>query len=132
MVPTKEWMASNFAIFNKRYFNNKLKTPEFIVGCESGYWGQFGAIFDFNIFTRKTYNIKKTAIFLTNVYDRREKDILSTLLHEMIHAYILTIDKVKPIKEHDKRFYDWANKLNIDGWNIIPKHNISKHDVYIG
>lgn len=131
MIPTTEWMASNFAIFNKRYFDNKLKTPKFVVGCDEGCLGQFYGNFEYNIISRKVFNIKRNTLYLTDEYDRREKDVLSTLLHEMIHAYIWTVSKVCPINDHDWRFKKWANKINKDGWSVAPETELKRSDKYV-
>lgn len=130
MVPTSEWMAQKFNIFNKKYFNGLLEQPKFIVGCPSGYWGYLTYKADFNRITRKIGKRHEVPeLMLTNKYDRTVKDVSNTLIHEMIHLYIYSILKKYPIRQHGNEFQQLANKINADGWEISETNELKPTDV---
>ena len=39
MKPTLPWMKQAFAIYNAKYFHNRLKTPNFSLDSPEGNWG---------------------------------------------------------------------------------------------
>lgn len=92
MVVTKEWLVENYNKYNNLIFNGGLPSLErgrnqsvnfdLKVNNSRSFLGQFcqrkkGLFGDMN------YTIK-----ISRYYDREEKDLINTLVHEMIHCYI--------------------------------------------
>ena len=132
MVPTTIWLKDTFNFYNKKYFNGRLKTPIFSLNCPSEYWGEYSPDVRYDLLTRKIYRIYSNGLIKINTtYDRNERDVINTLLHEMIHMYINTVDCVYPICPHGRLFKKWANKLNHDGWEIYEITEIKPTDIKI-
>ena len=132
MVPTVEWMSKYFNKFNKQYFEGKLETPQFIVGCPYGCFGYLEYRANYNKLTRKISKVlSQPKLMLTSMYDRKQKDVLNTMLHEMIHLYIYSVLKKYPMSQHGGEFTKFANNLNSQGWSISEKNELSKTDKYI-
>lgn len=116
MVPTVDWIASNFAIFNEKYFHNQLKAPAFSVNkCPPDCWG--------------AYDAATNTLSLTQQYERPEKSVKETLLHEMIHMYIITVKGINPMFEHGPMWKALAAWINADGWNIQAINDMTDDDV---
>lgn len=132
MVPTVEWMSKYFNKFNKQYFEGKLETPQFVVGCPYGCFGYLDYRANYNKLTRKISKVlSQPKLMLTSMYDRKQKDVLNTMLHEMIHLYIYSVLKKYPMSQHGSDFTKIANNLNSQGWNISETNELSKTDKYI-
>ena len=129
MVPTIEWMQQKFALYNKKYFNGQIAMPKFSTNCPHGMWGYFKLDAICNPITRKiTQFYDYGTLFLTDKYERNAKDVVNTLLHEMIHAYIYTVLKKYPFNQHGRDFKEIANKLNSVGWNISEANEMKTTD----
>lgn len=129
MVPTIEWMNKYFNLFNKKYFGNKLRKPKLIIGCPNGYWGYLEYNLEYNRVTRSITNVTGIPkLMLTDKYDRDEKDVANTMLHEMVHLYIYSILKKYPFQQHGTIFQTIASKLNSEGWNITEENEIKPTD----
>ena len=116
---TKQWLEHTFQFYNNKYFSGKLKTPLFNLSCPPGNWGYYQPNGNFNKRTRKVTKLKGPGtIFIASDYEREKKDIIATLLHEMIHMYINTVLKIYPYDSHGSDFKKIANIINADGWNI--------------
>lgn len=122
MKPTIPWMQQAFNIYNKKYFEGKLKTPNFSLQCPPGNWGFYLPNGTFNEFTRRVSLNGPGTICLSPQYSRLEKDLINTMLHEMIHMYINTVLLKYPRNKHGEEFQAWAQKLNQDGWNISERN----------
>jgi hypothetical protein len=132
MVPTLEWMKVNFDKCNRRYFNDKIPCPKFSLNCPEGYWGYYMPDARYNRITRKMVQINSSGtLYLTSKYSRNEKDVISTLLHEMIHMYIMLVMKKYPLDQHGRDFTQIASVLNRDGWNISSFVYQSEFDTLI-
>jgi hypothetical protein len=131
MIPTVEWMANKFNEFNKDFFEGKLHTPKFVVGCDYGQWGYLEYRANYNKLTRKiTKVLSQPVLKLTNAYDRDEKDVESTLLHEMIHLYVYEDKKTYPIRQHNcDEFKDKADEIRGKGYTIEEKTNKKPSDI---
>jgi hypothetical protein len=131
MIPTVEWMANKFNEFNKDFFEGKLHTPKFVVGCDYGQWGYLEYRANYNKLTRKiTKVLSQPVLKLTNAYDRDEKDVESTLLHEMIHLYVYEDKKIYPIRQHNcDEFKDKAVEIRGKGYTIEEKTNKKPSDI---
>lgn len=118
MKPTLPWMKQAFATYNAKYFHNRLKTPNFSLDCPEGNWGFYYPDGTFNAITRKAKIFGPGTIYLNPDFSRDEKDLIGTLLHEMIHMFINTVLLKYPINAHGSDFQEFADFLNQDGWNI--------------
>ena len=119
--PTKDFIVSAFKEYNAKYFDNKLVQPNFefsnckrVLGrcCRKRvYDGCFGG-----------YHTLYT-IHISLYYKRTKFNYISTLLHEMIHLYIMQ-QKLIDSSSHGQIFFKWANMINKDGWGI---DNVSRN-----
>lgn len=116
MVPNIQWMKQNFDFFNKKYFGGQLRAPRFSVNnCPEDLWG--------------CYDSATNTLSLTQLYSRNEHSVQETMIHEMIHMFIITVKGINPWFEHGPMFYSIANKINADGWNISAITNMTDDDV---
>jgi hypothetical protein len=129
MLPTRDWMARNFDAFNAKYFNNKLQTPKF-----DPFYGQRGNLgfYSPDGTVNKLGRIKQInspgTIHLSGIYDRSEKDLQETLLHEIIHQWVLTIARVYEGKNgHSRQFKAMAERINKDGWDVNETGYVNKY-----
>lgn len=115
MVVTREWLVENYNKYNNLIFNGGLPSLErgqnqwvnfdLKVNNSRVYLGQFcqrkKALFgDMN------YTIK-----ISRYYDREEKDLINTLVHEMIHCYI-AYNHIRDTSPHGVEFKRMMRKLN--------------------
>lgn len=129
MVPNLEWCKQNFTAFNAQYFGGKLPMPKFSYNCPNNTWGIYNcdAEYDNNGKITNIYNSGEMAF--TKLYDRNEKSIQNTLLHEMIHMYCALVLRIVP--KHDGNFEQLATKMRQDGWNISEINGKTDEDVLI-
>lgn len=119
MALTIKFIADNFVAFNKEYFDGKLEMPHFEITHVKSYLGQlhwkydmFGEFMGF-------------VIRISNMFDRSDKDIQQTLLHEMTHLYIRQnhIKDTRP--HHGKVFNSIADRINKQGgWHIARTDSV--------
>lgn len=121
MLVTRNWMAVNYAKYNKLYWNGVLPDIEFKVNRTKSRWGYA----EYQWFT--SGKVVPLSITLSNYYDAPEHSKLTTLLHEMIHIYdYITHPEHFVCNGHKRRDYDShggffmseATRLSKDGWNI--------------
>lgn len=129
MVPNLEWCKQNFTAFNAQYFGGKLPMPKFSYNCPKNTWGIYNcdAEYDNNGKITNIYNSGEMAF--TKLYDRNEKSIQNTLLHEMIHMYCALVLRIVP--KHDGNFEQLATKMRQDGWDISEINGKTDEDVLI-
>lgn len=107
------WLRSNFAAFNKQYFDGVLPTPQFHIGRSRTrlgslsykrglLWGGRGAAF---------------TLSMSNYYDQTEYQFRNVLLHEMIHLSIAA-SGLKDSSPHGTIFRGMMARLNRYGWDI--------------
>lgn len=131
MVPDLKWLEGEFTKFNTKYFQGKIPTPKFSYRCPANDWGRYypDALYS----GRQIVQINSPGeLGITKLYDRSEKAIQRTLLHEMIHMYIWLVEQIRPRLDHGFEFNRIANMLNQDGWQISRVTNMDDDDVYIG
>lgn len=128
MIPTVQWMRTAFQKYNNEYFGGKLRVPMFDNNPPSGEWGHYTpqAYYKNNRITRV---VGPGKISLTNKYSRSEKDVISTLLHEMIHMYVITCLKEYHKNQHNYSFQNIAQMINQDGWDISETNEIKDTDI---
>lgn len=76
MKITLEFLTNSFNAFNKQYFSNELVMPSFEISHTKT------ALGDFSNLGNNHYLIR-----VSDYYTRGQKEIETTLLHEMIHLY---------------------------------------------
>ena len=133
MIPTIPWMRQKFAEYNQKYFGGQLPIPTFNVQNLNGMWGLYDLNGNFDKRSRKitrTYDNGK--LILTNAYSRNEKDVISTLLHEMCHEYVNLVMGLYPVDKHGREFMTAAQNLIADGWNMEAETVETDTDVYGG
>jgi hypothetical protein len=107
MKVTKAFLTKSFKKLNVEYFNGELVEPLFKVTHKRRCLGR----------CEKTKGVY--IISISTYYDRAEREVNETLLHEMIHLYIYQkgIKDTKP--HHGKVFYSIADRINKQGeWDI--------------
>ena len=126
-------MRQKFAEYNQKYFGGQLPIPTFNVQNLNGMWGLYDLNGNFDKRSRKitkTYDNGK--LILTNAYSRNEKDVISTLLHEMCHEYVNLVMGLYPVDKHGREFMTAAQNLIADGWNMEAETVETDTDVYGG
>lgn len=128
MKLTEKFIRENFKTFNCKYFNGKLKTPEFRITKAKSYLGQLR-------YRRSGKGCFGFIIAISDFYDRSEYDYQNTILHEMIHLHIRQNNIDDTRKHHGKIFNEIAQRISSDGWKIAtsvkmdqqlkPKHPIT-------
>lgn len=117
MKPTLPWMAQTFNEYNNKYFAGAIPTPRFNLRCKDTDWGHYEP--DGYVLPFERADVKSPGILsLNGNYSRLEKDWIGTLLHEMIHMYIITVMRRYPKNPHGELFQEIASRLNGYGWNI--------------
>ena len=105
MKPTVQWLEYNFDTFNVKYFEGKLPKPKFSLFCKEGDLGNYTPQADYNTITRKITKLNGPGVLsIAGQYSRSERDIASTLLHEMIHMYIFTVLRINPRFSHGEEY----------------------------
>jgi len=118
-IQSEDWIFSNlsellydwFDRFNRRFFENALKTPVISFGrTRRNSLGHF-------VFERNAFGLKWNINFNSMYADRHLVDKLSTLLHEMTHQYLQEFGNKKPSSSrnnyHNKEFRLKAEQLGI-------------------
>lgn len=118
---TAQQLRTWFEEFNSKYFGGELPEPRFVVNHAKRMLGQFSCrrvrkgLF-------KGYETVGYTIKISEFYEMEERDYQSTLLHEMIHYYIMYKGK-RDTSPHGKLFRAWMEHLNRQGWNIMVSSN---------
>ena len=122
MELTTNFIKENFIVFNNRYFDGKLRMPRFEVIHSKSLLGQLnwddtgGIITDY-------------VIRVSDYFNRGEKGVQNTILHEMIHLYIRQ-NKLKDTRTHHGAiFYREADRINKDGWNISRTDSVKGYGI---
>jgi len=130
MVPDLNWMKTNFEAFNNKYFEGKIPMPRFSYNCPPDCFGLYNADALCNTFGTKITKINSAGeMCFTKKYSRKEFDVQTTLLHEMIHMYCVMVLWQMPT--HGRTFQSIANRINGDGWKIAEQNNLTDDDVLI-
>ena len=129
MIPTIPWLKEMFNLFNEKYFGDKIPMPTFSLDCPEGNWGYYKPNGTYSKITREVEPYSSGTLYITNKFSRDEKDIQNTLIHEMIHMYIILVNKKYPFNQHGSMFQNWADKLNAQGWEISEANEIKDTDI---
>ncbi len=129
MELTTDILRTWFNRFNKEYFDGALSDAvSFEVSNSKHQLGQFCCT------KRKSWLLKRPrpvdcVIKVSRYFEISEREIQSTLLHEMIHYYIIS-NGLTDTSPHGKIFRWHMNRLNQQyGWNITIRQNITEWKV---
>ena len=98
--------------FNNKYFSGELKPIEIHFSKTKRALGAFHC--------QRSFGATKTWICISTYYDRPTKNVMETLLHEMIHQW--QFENGMPV-DHKENFKDMAFLINLDGWGIKRCNN---------
>lgn len=131
MIPTRQAIEKAFDILNNKYFGGKLPEPMYSYACPSKMWACFTPA---KTMRQKGGKIIKFGyppgvLAVTTEYSRDEKDILNSILHEMVHIYVFCIKREYPSNPHGGEFQKKAEELNKDGWNIMAENEKKDTDI---
>lgn len=119
MEITVEHLKNAFEKYNKLYFDNILRQPEFKISRSKQCLGRFIARY------HRLYNMTSYTIEVSNYYIGDEKYYDGTLIHEMIHLYLHYL-KIKDDAPHGTYFMAKAHEINKFGWDINATENVDK------
>lgn len=132
IVPTIAWMRQKFDEFNQKYFGNRIPLPMLKVEPMRDKWGNYDPKVNYNVFNRKLMWDRKSSnrgvLSLTSAYKREEKDVCTTLLHEMGHAYVSWVLGLWPKDLHGAEFVNALKNATADGWNITAETELTATD----
>ena len=129
MIPDLQWVRQNFDFFNQKYFQNRLPIPKFSFDCPGDLWGYYDGDAHALFGERISRVFSPGTIGLTTKYSRSEQSVQNTLIHEMIHMYIIVVLRKLPYEEHNSDFNQIAEFINRDGWNISANNDMCEDDV---
>lgn len=109
---TIDWMNETYDKYNKLYWEDKLRKPNFRITKNKSWIG--------------LWSTKKWELSLSTLFDLDEHRFTETLLHEMCHQYIRQ-NKIKDTRtHHGKKWFAEANRINkLGGWDIARCTDIS-------
>ena len=94
---TKTLLSEWFNKFNKEFFNDELRKPNFVVSHNHGYFGQFRP---------RTWTIE-----ISTYWIRSERDYANTLIHECCHVYVRQ-NYGRFAQSHGYEWKEIANRIN--------------------
>lgn len=120
MIITTDFIAEKFNEFNNEYFEGKLVTPRFEITHVKSYLGQYHWVYN-----RLTDTFNDSVIRISDKFDRCERDICNTIIHEMIHLHIRQ-NKIKDTRRHHGVvFNSIADRINRQGgWKIARTDSV--------
>lgn len=119
MELTKEFLKRKFNEFNKEFFNNSLPLITLVINRTRN---QFGAYW----FTRTSNKHEiPDKITISKYYDRTEKEICETLIHEMIHYYLSINNIARNCDPHGYYFIRLAKEISKKSDYEISVHSSS-------
>jgi len=118
MITTNSYKTLDeaYQFFNEKLFENKLS--ECLITLQRRKANNLG-YFRSQGYTSRTNNNKISEISLNpdTFFERTDQEILSTLVHEMVHAWHTDVEQRKDGKYHDKY---WGTKMESIG--LIPSN----------
>lgn len=132
-----QMLYPKYRLYNDEYFGGRLPgipillMDKCMVGGREA-WGKFDCKATYSKITRRVIEIKSNGeITLLTKYNVPEEHYLQTLLHEMIHAYIILVLKRYPKDPHGELFMEMADTINAqEGLDIKPENEmVSQPDV---
>ena len=133
----RDELYAKYRLYNEEYFGGHLpylpillRDKCYVDGHEA--WGRFDCKATYSKITRRIMDIQdRGSITILTKYVRpsNTNHYLQTLLHEMIHAYILLVLKRYPRDPHGELFMKYANDINArEGLDIQPENELVTGD----
>ena len=121
MKVTVEFIREKFVQFNKDYFRGELNEPEFKVMHTKHPLGRYHYRY-----CMWSDELIESVLSVSDYYDRPEKAVCNTIIHEMIHLYIRQ-NRIEDTRAHHGRvFKSIANEINKKGdWNIATTDSVA-------
>lgn len=115
MKPTVDFIKKNFDRFNKKYFHGILPEALIEVSTTSRALGDCRA---------PSGHDPRYRLRVSNFYDRTERDLQQTILHEMVHMYVhIKYGRM----DHGLDFKNIARELKVlGGWEITRTTKIDE------
>ena len=115
MTLTTDILRTWFRQFNADYFGDELPVPRLALSKARTRLGTMACKCTRRMFKRVYSDF---AIRISTYYDCTEREYQETLLHEMIHYYIM-YKHIPDTSSHGRVFREMMNRLNSQyGWNI--------------
>ncbi len=109
----ERYLERRFDQFNRRYFGGELPHVNMnVVSVKAGYLGRCrvkATVYKYGS-TRIVKDILWMGINMNQFYERNEKTVCSTLLHEMIHVYEYSV--LHRMAGHERNFLRKMNEIN--------------------
>ena len=122
MVLTKDYLEQQFKRFNIEYFKNSLPIPKIEINHLKTHLGEFQACKRLDIFANP---IAADVIRISEYFEREEKMVQETLIHEMIHYYI-SYNGIEDTGDHGKEWKRLAAEINTKGgWSITRTTSVA-------
>lgn len=127
MRPTHEYVARKFNEFNTLIFNNKLPQIPIRISESRSTLGQIRYLKRRN--RDGSHSFSDFSLHISNLMDRDERVIEDTIIHEMIHYYILH-NQVQDTSAHGKVFRELMKTINTRfNRNISISHKSSREEL---
>lgn len=108
MIVTKDELKRRFAEYNHMYFDDAMKMPTFCIKTNNdGVVGKFR-------YTRAGRNVEKPKIYIARFIDWTDDELKETLLHEMIHYHVVSVQHYFGPFSHGFRYRREVRRLKRD------------------
>lgn len=126
MIATLDYIKKKFEEFNKQMFGGKLKSLPFKLTSARTYLGQVRFKREKN--SDGTWHYYDFTFMISNKVDRDENIVEDTIIHEMIHYYILS-NQIQDTAPHGEVFKKIMHEINVKfNRNISILHQITEEE----
>lgn len=126
MIATLDYVKDKFEEFNNMCFEGKLKPLPFKLSSARSFLGQVRFRRDKN--PDGTWYFSDFIFIVSNKMDMEEREIEDTILHEMIHYYILS-NQMQDTSPHGEIFIRMMKDINYRfNRNITVIHKTTKEE----
>jgi len=127
MRPAEAYIAARFAEYNALFFGGKLPVPVFRSGNARSMLGHLRYRRKRSLLGRVTYS--DFVLTISSRFDMPEEEVQDTIIHEMIHLYILS-SGIRDTSSHGKVFRAWMQKINTEyGRHITISHRFTRDEL---
>jgi len=126
MKATLPYITSKFKEFNDLIFEGKLSTPPIRVSCARKTLGKIRYTKRSSLFGREHYS--DIQLLISNYFDLDEKELEDTIIHEMIHYYIVS-NNIHDTSSHGTIFKEMMSSINSRfGRHITISHKLKNEE----
>lgn len=127
MKPTTDYIAARFAEYNSLLFGGKLPVPQFRSGNARSMLGHLKYRRRRSLLGRVHYS--DFVLTVSARFDLPEEEVQDTIIHEMIHLYILS-NGIRDTSSHGRVFRSWMQKINTEyGRHISISHRFTSEEL---